>query len=226
MAKSTKKQNKSFEWRSLWEGRRKWFVISPACLLLMLGGWYAYTQLTVLPPAEASKSEVKDVVGYIGDERGLIQMPVQQREQYLARTWQYYAQSSPEQRMQVAQAMQRMTPRQKEVFTQAVTGVAKKHILEGAKKYNGMKSAGDKQRFANQFYDDFNKMRNEVMGTGTMAPGMNVTTPMNDMAPTSPEGVQKAILNSTTPRERATAGGFVEKLAEVHKDKIQLSRGG
>ena len=222
MAKVKSRQSqKSFEWRDLFEGPRKWFVITPACLLLVAGGWWAYVSLTALPPAEVSKgASVEEVVNYVSDPRGLIRLSVPQREQYLVRTWQAYAQSTPEQRARLMQQIDRMTPNQQRVFAEAVTGGVTHHVLEGANQYRRLRTASERQRFAQQFYNDFQKMRNEVTGAGTLAPGMNVTKPLAAVAPTKSEDLQKVLITQTTPAERAKAGPFVEKLVDIHKQEI------
>ena len=83
LKKLNKKDREPFEWRSLFEGRRKWYTILPACLLAMGACWWGYEKLTLLPPAEASKCSVEKVAEYVGSERGLAAMSIEQREEYL-----------------------------------------------------------------------------------------------------------------------------------------------
>ena len=146
---------------------------------------------------------------------------VQQREQYLTQAWQYYGRSTPEQRLLVQQSLERMTPHQREVFAEAVGGVIKARVLQGAKTYQSMKSPGQQAQFAQQFYGNFKQMQRDLVGGGSTAPGMDVTGPLRAAAPSNPQEIHKAIVNNSTPSERATAEPFIDKLAEVHRTEIQ-----
>jgi hypothetical protein len=224
MKSKLKDNKKSFEWRQLFEGRMKWVTIPALCILAMGASWWGYVSVTVMKPVDASKNTVEDVVKYLGSERGLSQASVQQREAYLQKTWDYYSQASPEQQRQAMQALEQMTQAQREQFAGAVAGVVKERILKDAKKYNAMKSNAEKSQFAQQAYKDLQATRTKLTGGSAQAPGFDTTKTFRGMAPETPQEIQKQILNNSTGSERAQAEPFVNKMAEIHKSEVQMSR--
>lgn len=219
-------EKKPFEWRSLFEGRMKWVTLPALCLLLAGACWWGYEKVTVMSPVEAAKSSVEEVTEFLGSERGLVRMSVERRYDYLNRTWQHYAQASPAEQQRAMQALERMTPAQRQVFAEAVAGVVKKQLLDGAKKYNSLGSAAAKNQFAQGFYKDLQQTRTKLTGGDQSAPGFDTTRVFRGMAGETPKEINSQILNNSTGSERAQAEPLVNKMAEIHKSEIQLSRGG
>lgn len=229
MAKTGKKSKKTFEWRDLFAGPRKWFVIAPAILLLMGVCWWSYQQVTTIPPAEVAKgASIEEVREFISSERGIGRLSAPECEQYLARTWQYYAQAPPEQRRLAIQAVERMSPAQKQVLGNAVARVMKHRVMEAAKTYNGLSSAGQKTAFARKFMGDLRQVQSKMIGgAGPEGPGLNLGPALQEVTPTKPADIQKAVLNNTSSGERAKAEPLIEKLADVHREEInQKLQGG
>jgi hypothetical protein len=216
----------SFEWRKLFDGRMKWVTIPVLCVLVMGASWWGYVSVTVMKPVDAAKASVEDVANFLGNERGLNQMPVNARRDYLERTWRHYAQASPEQQRQAMQAMERMSQAQREQFAQAVAGVAKEDILKHAREYNRKRSAAEKTEYARAALNELRQTQARLTGGSSEAPGFNTAGTFRGMAPETPQEIQKQILNNSTGSERAQAEPFVNKMAEIHKSEIQLSRGG
>jgi hypothetical protein len=200
----------------------------------MGAGWWAYEAITVIPPPDATKATVEDVKTYIGSERGLLQLPVAQREQWLVNTWQNYAtNATPQQRAELTQALSTMTIAQERVFGRAVAGVMKHHVMEGAREYHNCKTAAQKAAYVKQFYGKFRDVQSRVTGGGPVATpggsapngvaptGVDFAKPLTDVSPKTGEQFQNIIVNETTPHERTKAEPFVQKLVEEHKQELQ-----
>lgn len=226
MAKANKKVEKSFEWRDLFKGPRKWFVITPACVALIWGCWWGYRQVSTIPPPDASVAPLEEVQRFIGSPNGIGRLSPVQCEQYLAKTFQTYAQAPEAQRLQVIHTVERMTPAQKRVFGKAIAGVMKQRIMEASKTYNSLGSPAQQTAFARQFMSDLRRAQSQMIGGtgggggGQAGGGLNLGPALKEVTPTSPQEIQTTIYNNTTGYERAKAEPLIEKLAEVHREEI------
>lgn len=220
----SRKQTRPFDLRAFFAGPRKWFVLVPAIVLLIGAGWWGYRSFTVLPPPDFKQADPRQLADYLGDSRGLVRLSVDQRERYLADSWQYYSKASPEQQRALVRALNSMTPAQQRTFSNATAGIAKKHVLEHAERYNRLRSEAERARYVDNFIKDFNNLRRELSGNGTIAPGMEVLNPLNAAAPKKPEDVQAAIVNNTSPGERAKAEPFINDVVKRNQTKIAEAR--
>lgn len=203
----------------LLEGNRKWFVIVPACILVMGAGWWAYTELTVVPPPSVQTASEQEMANYFGNERGFGSMPVAQREQFLLSTWQHYAQAPPERRERFERAFNRMSPAEQKAFTDATFDVMRVNVMKHADEYGRQGSAASKSKYVDRFIDDFEQLRANLTGGGTAATGANFATPFERQAPRSSEEIHKMIIERTSPKERARAEPFVNKTIERYRQR-------
>lgn len=226
MAMRQEKREKRRDWNEiLWEGPRKWMVIVPAFLLLLVGGWLAYDQFRIIPPPDVKVATAEEVVDFVSNPQGLPRMDVQQREQFLVSTWQYYAQASPQQQQILVQRLNQLPPSRQRVFTDATFDIMREHVMRHSSEYARQRSAADKARYVDKAIGDFERMRREVTGAGTLAPGMNVTSPFQAAAPKTSGEIQNIVTSKTSPSEQAKAEPFVNKVVERYKQmKAQVKR--
>lgn len=218
--KKKAKPQKSFDFREFMSGRGKWFVIAPTVVLVLGCGWWAYQAFTVIPPPALDKASPRELVEFLGDSRGLVQMSVNQREQYLANAWQYYAKATPEQQQRLVRELNSMSPSQQRAFSDATAGVVRERMMKHADEYNRLTTPAARQQYVDKTMNDFNRMRAEVAGAGTVAPGMDVINPLRAAAPKNAGELQTAIVNNTTAGERAKAEPFINHAVKSEQDRI------
>jgi hypothetical protein len=222
--KSKKKQRISKTWgERLWEGKRKWFTLTPACLLVTAGGWYAYVCLTVIPPPPVEKTPVQKFVDFISNDRGLIQMRVDQRREYLIQAWQYYGNSSQEQQRLLVQSLERLTPGQKEVRRDAAFEVAKSDLLKEARNYQQIQSEAGRQQFLTESIGRLRQTQEQLTGRGTLARGNGgIAAAVGEaVAPKNDGELQQYVLSKSTPGERAVGEPYMNQLIQQNKQLAQ-----
>ena len=99
--------------------------------------------------------------------------------------------------------------------------------MDASKEYNRLSSAAQKDQFAQQFLNNIEQMRTGLTGGGGGAEGsgFNAAAGLPKDGPKGTAAIQKALLNNTSPSERAQCEPLVNKMMEVHKNQVQLSRG-
>lgn len=193
-------------------------LIGCACVLLLGGGWWGYFKLTTLPPPDLKAAPINDVVAFMGNERGLIRMGVDQREQYLLQAYRHYSQGPA--RDQFIQQLNRMSPSEKQVLCDAVFDITHVKVVAAARQYNDLPPS-QRGAFVDNTIKQFDSMRNELGGGSAQN---SVAQPMKSSLPTSSDEWSKILVSRTSGQERAEAKPFVDRVAARYKEMRNQGR--
>lgn len=216
MAVSSKPSKKS---AGLSDDAKKKIAIGAGSVLVIVVGWWAYFQFTTVAPPDlkqpdaSAKVAPEKVAEFLGDARGFGRMNVTKQEDFLLTAYRTYGQN-PETRARFIQSLHQMSASQREVLNNGVFEIGRKHVMEQAKEFASIPSAGRRSEYIGKAYDKFEKMRAELGGAN---PGDSLSEPMKQDVPSSSDEMMKVLVDRTDASERSQAKPFVDAMAAEHK---------
>jgi hypothetical protein len=195
------------------DGMKKSLLITAACIVVAGSGIWAYMTLTTISPPPPAKSTPENVTDFLGNSRGFARMPVNRRADYMADAIQRFS-SDPDSLQRFHRSLNRMTRKQREVFTDAVFDAGRVQFMDKAREYNRM-SPHNRHRFIDQTIRDFETLQSKFAGppgAGSLGKVFEKDMPRNT------DEWMKFIVTKTSPRERAEAEDLFDALAARHKE--------
>jgi hypothetical protein len=213
------------------EKTRNIALIVASCVLVIGGGYWAYATFSTVAPPDLQKASAQEVASFLGNDRGISRMNIDEREAYLANVFTDRF-GRGEDQTELNRALRRMSSMERQVLQEATFEVAKVRVLDHARDYQNM-SGRQQAQFVDQAIRDFEQLQRHIGTFGQQATGRQrpKNTPVGprggpaappeesfiedfrrDM-PTGSDELMKAVVSRTNARERAVAQPLLEAIA-------------
>lgn len=193
-----------------------------AGVIVIGGGWYAYYELTTVPPPNLENAKGQQVADYLGNPRGFARLSVDERQDFLVRTCQRYAYGEP--RHEFVGALHRMSSRERQVFLDAFYDVGRTRVMDHAQDFSKLTSAKQKRDYIDDAIRDFGSIRASLGGTAPPPSGVanipqgSFGDPFKNDLPRGSDELMKVVVSKTTARERKDVKPFVDAVAARYKE--------
>ncbi|MBP7936550.1 MAG: hypothetical protein KA354_18065 [Phycisphaerae bacterium] len=188
-------------------------------LVILAGGWWGYTQLTTAGPPSPGQASPEEVAGFLGNPRGLIRLPLAEREAYLRGTFQHF--SSEESRSRLGRCIRRMSDEQKQALVDATFEVVRVRMLEAADRFKDL-PLHQRDQFVGDLIADFHRLQGEpAAGTN---PDTGIGESFKGLLPATGQDWNQLVLTRTTPEERARATPLAMAIAEHKRQEHEARR--
>ncbi|MBI4579434.1 MAG: hypothetical protein HY718_07005 [Planctomycetes bacterium] len=192
---------------------KKVLLATTGCVALVLLSFWAYYTFTTLKPPDLATARPQEVVNYLGLERGFPRMGIDDREQYLVKAYNKFAQG--EARIEMSKAFERMSAGERQVFVDAAFEAAKVRFLQKANEYNRLPK-GQRTQFVDSMINTLETQRRSVGGYGGQG---DVTAPFKGSVPNTTDGMTKTLVSRTTASQRAKAQPLFDAIAVRYKER-------
>jgi hypothetical protein len=208
---------------------KKILLGSSAGVLVVVAGVWAYYTFTTVAPPKLDTATAKQVVDYLGTDRGFTRLNYDNREKFMGDMWNQFGKG--DNREQLAQAFDKMTPAEQEVFVDAVFETAKDRFLKQAVTYSDL-PVHERKEFLDTAINNLETLRLSIGGAG---PGggsggvsgggrTNIAKPFERCMPKSTDGMTKMLVDRTSPRQRTKAQPLFDAIAVRYKEREQQRR--
>ncbi len=227
---STKKPSKGQARRITLSNRTKIVLLAGSgSALLVAVGWWAYFTFTTITPPDVATTPPTVVAHYLGDTRGFARLNYDQREKFLGDMWNQCGQG--EKRAELAQAFERMSSYEKQVFVDATFDTVKVRFLEQATEYNRL-PPNKRDQYIENVLNNLQGQRQALGGNGAAAGAVakagtgaprakqdNLLKAFENSIPNTTDGLAKALTTRTNARQRAKAQPLLDAITTKAKEQ-------
>jgi hypothetical protein len=240
---STKKSSSRNSQRriTLSDRTKKVLLAGTGSVLVVAIGWWAYFTFTTVAPPNVQAAPPPQVAQYLGNARGFARLNCDERGKFLGDMWNAYSQG--EKRGELAQAFNRMSFSERQVFVDAAFETVKVDFLKQANEFNKLPKS-KKDQFVDNVMNQLDQQRRAIAGSkssnNNVKPGVpgrpeadnkaaktetaSLTEPFESCVPTTTDGMAKLLVTRTSATDRAKAEGLFDAITARYKAREEQRR--
>ncbi len=178
--------------------------------LAILIGWFAYNSAMTPAKPTIQTAKAAEIVEYVGNDRGLNNLPQIEQQQFLELWKSHVMQEGPKQELKTC--FESLDENHRKRFVTAITRHFKRAFMDDARRFAQLTGPGDRSTFIRERLQQYG---GEALFLKDVARSFK-----NDFQG-GPDDVQRWILENTTPEERAIGEPYADALKRVREQVRQ-----